>query len=325
MKKLISIVISITIALSLLTACNGQGASTDSSRVSKDSDEYDLTIVSCGGTNYTGDLSMILLEFEKEYGWKINIIDYDIEKDYYALQTKLLAKDPDIDLIWSQTLDIFTLIHTEYYEDLGKYDSLRTRLDSNAFTKYACSYNGKYFGISVYPTFDAKDVGYDVAFTIRRYMMRNINLVERTYDDPDGEEFFEVLKHYYKYPDDPKDCRFYEGEYPEIMSQYMILSPYSNDKENAVKFLERVFDYINGDIQYEDSIGKVLTANTPYPDVSKEELEGVYLIWQHIDADDTTKPLGDALTEALKSDGSDETLRKLAQEAAREVRRRLEG
>lgn len=323
MKKLISIVISITIALSLLTACGGQETSVGSSNSSKDGDGYDLTIASCG-TGYTGDLSIVLKEFEKEYGWKINIVNYDIEKDYYALQTKLLAKDPDIDLIYSPTLDIFTLIHTEYYEDLGKYDSLRTRLESNAFTKYACSYNGEYFGISIYPNLDL-GVGYNKAFTTLEYIKRNINLVEGTYQDPDGEEFFEVLKHCYQYPDDPLENAYYGEISPEIFSEYMIMSPYSNDKENAVKFLERAFDYINGDIQYEDSTGKVLAASKQYPDVSEDELEGVYLTWKHFDSDNITKPLGDALNEALKSDGSDETLRKLAQEAAREVRRRLVG
>lgn len=201
-------------------------------------DTVELTIASCG-TGYTGVLSMVIEEFENVYGWKFNIIDYDIEVDYYALQTKLLAKDPDIDLIYTPTLDVSSLIRTEYYEDLGNYDILKSRFDASNFVRHASCHNGVYFGLPIHYTLsnNANRLG---EITYHKYLMKNVNLVDLTYADPNGEELFEVFKHYHKYPQDSLEDPFYQEEYPCIMSEYFILSPYSDDKDVAVEFLAQL-------------------------------------------------------------------------------------
>ncbi len=68
-----------------------------------------------------------------------------------------------------------------------------------------------------------------------------------------------------------------------------------------------------------------MRVSTPYTLFENVDLDNVYLMWKHIDADDLTKPLGDGLASARDSDGSDEVLRDLAREAARQVKMRLEG
>ncbi len=312
MKRTFLSLLLVVFTLTMLTACSGHG----------NDNSYDLTIASCGGAGYTSEINHVIEEFEEMYGWKINIVDYDIEKDYYALQTKVMAKDKDIDIVYSPTLDIFNLINSEYYEDLSKYDGLKSRIEGNEFAKYACSYNGEYFGVSIFPSITTKDA-VPISRTIKKYILYNINLVEGIYRDSDGEELFEVLKHYYQYPDDPIDTPYYAEDCDYISSEYLVINPYSKNKDNAVKFLEKAFDYISGDIEYADERGNIYTARYPYPDV--DDLIGVYLYWMHNDSDNITKPIGDALNSALKSDGSDEALRKLAKDAAREVRQRLEG
>ncbi len=312
MKKTFLPLLLVIFILLMLTACSEHG----------NDNSYDLTIASCGGAGYTSELHFVIEEFEKEYGWNINIIDYDIEKDYYALQTKVMAKDKDIDIVYSPTLDIFNLINSKYYEDLSKYEGLKSRIEGNEFTKYACSYNGEYFGVSVFPQISV-DYPFTISLTIDKYMFYNLNLIEGIYGDPEGKELFEVLKHYYQYPEDPIDTPYYSEDCDYIGSEYLVINPYSKNKDNAIEFLEKTFDYINGDIEYTDEKGNVYTARNPYPEV--DNLDGIYLYWMHNDSDNITKLIGDALNSALKSDGSDETLRKLAKEAAQEVKMRMEG
>ncbi len=310
-KTIISIILILSIILSLSSCADS----------SDKSSAYDLTIASCGSSAYTAELYYVLEEFEKEYGWKIEILNFDIESDAYALQTKVLAKDKDIDIVYSPTLNLPQLIKDKYYVDLGKYDSLRSKIESNAFTKHVCCYNGDYFGIAIYPRVITASEQL-ASLTNFKYIFSNLDLVEGKYDDPNGEELFNILKHYYEYKDPATEPQYYSEEFPYISSEYLIINPYSKNKDNAALFLEKCFDYLNGDKTYSDRSGNVISAGQPYP--NGDDYSNMYLLNMYATYD-ITSIIGDAINAAKESDGSDEALRKLAKDAAKEVRKRLEG
>ncbi len=286
-------------------------------------EEYDLTIASYQ-TFYEEFVDEELLNaFEQKYGYKIKTIIYN-ESQYDALNTKLLAKDTDIDIFYTSSLPLHTYVSSGYYVDLGEYESLRSRFESSVYASHVGGYNGKYFGVPC----SVPNLPVDAWTAIVAYEIRHIDLIESTYSDPDGEELFELLKYRY-YAEDASEegaSGFYADEYYSIGSEYFIMSPYSERKDVAVLFLETVFDKMNSGEEPQVNIrddGTETTRIRSYPDI--ESLNGVRLWWTFSDNANITKPLTKAMTAAKESDGSDEALRKLAKDAAREVRQRLEG
>ena len=320
MKRVLLITIAFIMLMLMLVGCADGEHEDDLTDIAgeissrNDVEEYDLTIVSYMG-NYGEDLLTVFNEYEKQHGLKIRTIEID-EGNVQGLNTKLMAKDTDIDIYLSVTLPLYSYIKSGYFVDLGQYESLKTRIESNNYTKAACNYGGEYFGLSVSPSTPGR------AGVLNQYLIENLNLVKGTYTDPDGEKFYSVLKYWY----DTSNGDFNEKEYVSIADDYLIISPYSKNKENAVLLLEMIFDHLNSDLapyEWIDPNGDIVLFERCYPNI--QELEEVYLHFTYNNVADVTKPFSEALSAAKESDGSDEALRKLAKDAAREVRQRLEG
>lgn len=265
-----------------------------------------------------GSMCLEVIEsFEKKYNVNVKIISYP-ENKFYALDTKLMARDTDIDLFTTGTLDFYKYIQSGYYTDLSTYESLKTRIESNSYTKRACEFNGTYYGIPQFPNV------LSYTDTIRTYLMRNLHLGDGVYDDPNGDELYEVLKHLSQLSvvDDGFDNTFYEGSYTTIVDEYLVLSPYSQNKDLAVLLLEMMFDYINGDISLEDAKGNPITFFRPYP--NGEDLSDAHLSWDYFNQE-TKKYIYDVYDQVVGSAFTDDELKVLARKAAGRVSMRLEG
>lgn len=315
MKRILVLLI-IAVSVFSLVACNhnneheadeGQLAGIDPDK--ENVEDYDLTIATYMRIPQVGFLTDI---FEQEYGLTVRIIKYK-EGDTGALDTKLMAEDDDVDLFCTSTLDVYKYIQKGYYVDLNDFASLKSRIESNNYTAASCAYNNEYYGVSLWPFVS------EITDPFIIYQIDNIDLIKGTFSDPDGEELFNVLKDLYG---DNSQSSEYSASRKLFIDEYMIISPYSQNKETAVLFLEMVFDYINGNLQVTDATGNIVICENPYPDTG--DLSDAYHSWNHVKTY-ITSPLYAAKEELLLSDGSDEALRKLAKDAAREVRKRLEG
>lgn len=258
--------------------------------------------------------SLVIQAFEETYGVKVRVISFE-EEDLTGLDTKLMAEDDDVDLFRSSTLDLYRYIQKGYFVDLNQFEGLKERLDSCSYTRFASDYSGEYFGLPLFPNVTKEN------YCLREYYLNNLNLVEGVYNDPDGEELFKILRKAY----DMQDfwgCDYYNEEYTSILDEYLMISPYSQNKELAAKFLEISFDYYSGKTSLTDTKGNVVTFFNPYPDI--EGVEGLYKTWTY-SSKEFISILSDISEDTFSSDGSDEALREIAQEAARQVKMRLEG
>ena len=139
--------------------------------------EYDLTVAFYGNI-VEGD-EYVIPQFEEKYGVKVRRLQYT-EDEVSELDIKLMAGDNDIDVFYTMTLDIFKYLNAGYYTDLSQYDTLKERLDGNAYAGYAAEYNGGYFGIPARSFFFNTETDAETALTENKYCFRNIDALGNT-------------------------------------------------------------------------------------------------------------------------------------------------
>lgn len=331
MKKTITWILTLLLMLSLLTACGNEKSDSRSNARGHDaisvgdisdvfdydeSVDYDLVIAAYCSMEQA---SLIISDFEQKYGLNVGVLVYDENDGFSALDTKLMAKDDDIDLFFTASLSIYKYIQKGYYVDLSQFSSLKSKLDSKSYTQIACSYNGEYFGMCVSPYIANSDRP-----IMWKYLAEHLNLIEGTYSDPNGEELARVLKYAYDNPDDKNGDGYYNSkEYYFIQDNYLMMSPYSKNVENATLFLESMFDYLNGD--FDSQSVDVGTIKIAFPE--NDNMSEAYLSWNITQgtSDSVITPLWDAYYMLAESDGSNETIQRLAYDAANKVSKQLEG
>lgn len=279
-------------------------------------DENAITIAIRGGIDFPD----IIKQYMRTVA-NVNIIEYTIDyEDKDDILIKLMAEDTDIDIYVTNAMDIYTFVEKGYYVDLAQYDSLKQRFDEMPFAKAAATVSGEYIGAPTMSFYYDSSTGTS-GDTADKYLINNLDCVNGEYLDEDGEELYEVFRHLYDHPDDPKDSQLYSEEFCSIGTEYMFISPYSTKKEQAVDFLKYYLDVMAGKIEPE---GYTITRAFPTGDNYDEAV----LFWNH-DCWSIVEPIRKAIYDIRYNsdsvDGSDEALRKLAQEAARQVEMRLEG
>lgn len=326
MKKLLLFFIATVI---LLTSCGDIGnqsdtddhyhyASEDFRQFSSD-DEYDenaITIAIRGGV----DVPQIIKQYMRTVA-NVNVIEYSPEYEGKGdILIKLMAEDTDIDIYVTHAMDIYTFVEKGYYVDLSQYDSLKQRIDEMPFAKAAATVNGEYIGAPTMSFYYDSSTGTS-GDTADKYLVNNLDCINGEYLDDDGEELYEVFRYLYDHPDDPKDSQLYSEEFCSIGTEYVFISPYSTKKEQAVDFLEYYLDVMAGIIEPDG-----YTINCAFP--SGDNYNEAVLFWNH-DCYSIVEPIRKAIYDIRYNsdsvDGSDEALRKLAREAARQVKMRLEG
>lgn len=293
------------------------GENTDVITDNEGLDSEALTIAFFGSI----DIAPIITKYESMNNVKMNVISYG-DDEVTELNTKLMAKDSDIDIFCTLTLDTYLYIKGQYFTDLGEYEELKTRIESDPYTEYVCKCDDKYIGIPVHQSYYNTAENDKKADTVTKYLYANINVLNDSYKDKEGEELYKVLKHLYNNPDDPKDNPLYDDEIRMIHSEYLIMSPFSEKKEQAADFLALAYDMLSGEVEIDSEYGQQFFIE-PFIDI--DDMEGVYLCWQ-VESYSITSPVRRAVSERLtQTDGSDEALKKLAKEAANDVLMRMQG
>lgn len=338
MKQVLSIILIFSLLLITLSGCSDEpayieengneeetSAGHDFGNFFDDVDEYEyqfgknpeyqedaVTVAFRGGA----DLYSLIMNC-MESGMHVNVVEYPLSDHFDAINLKLLSEDPDIDVFYTQSIDIYTYMTTQFYDDLSQYDELKTRIESNDFVKYVASYNGTYFGVPLDSYY------YDTATnekndTITKYLVKNLSALDGTFLDTDGEELYEVLRHTYDHPDDPRDSALYpDTEVQMVRGEFLVMNPFSNNKEAAVEFLAKCLDFLTGEAE-------VTWGQIYHSYVELDDYENVELYWDFRPYS-IIEPILNAYNSCSETDGSDDALRELAEDAANQVNMRLKG
>lgn len=328
MKKLLAIILSLVLSASLLASCTSpreqmthEEANDLLAGITEDviKDEG-ITVLLCGPNTLI--VEELAREYENLYGINVNIKKYG-EGSWDRFTTKVLSQDDDFDLFMPVLYQIAPIVRSGVYQKLNGYENIKSRIKGIDATEMLSNLDGTYIAlpmsVQLFSTTDTVDVlgnPIDRDYTLDKYMFKHLDLFADTFTDPDGEEFFEVLKHFYNNPDETKpEKELYDFEINYASAEYLFLNKYSKNKDEAVDFLCFLFDQMSVE---SDSLGGLWL----YPEVEKgveytpEWIYTTYEYWSVMRA---------TVTEVHETDGSDETLRQMAEEAARELRRRLEG
>ncbi len=268
-------------------------------------DDYDLVIL----RYYNVVIDEAAEQLTEELGWKIKIVDYDVD-DYYKLNTKLMARDDDFDLYIDSSWDFSKYMLGGFYTDLKQFDSLKEKMSSNRLVDFAADYNGEYIGVPLYLTYNNELPFSNTSPAILDYCAKNVDSLEKRFSDPDGKKLFEVLRYVYDNDGDVKEDPREHIDFSFIESSYCIMSPNAKHKEEAALFLERLFD------AFQSMPEGPFSAR--YPDIGDADLSDTYMTWRFMGVE-VRRPIVDAYNAALESDGKDSTLQKLAEEAASKV------
>lgn len=305
-KKALVIILAIT-TIVFITGCNSNTYNDGSAY-----EDYDLVVAFYGNEKHS--LKTVGDEFAEDNGISIKYIFFESEDEIRNLDIMLMANDTKIDVYCTTTLDVAKYIRLGYYTDLGQYDNLKALIESNSVVKYVSDFDGEYIGIPAFPRYDNKQRYLYMSPMLLTYYFENIDGFTGEYLDPNGEKLFEVFKYLYANDGDIVEYPLEEVDFICVTcEEYMIMSPFSEHKDLAAKYLECMFEFYKTARPY------------PYPSLDDVSFENAYLDWRSMHYY-VREPITLACRdELLATDGSDEALRKLAKEAAREVRQRLEG
>ena len=134
------------------------------------------------------------------------------------------------------------------------------------------------------------------------YLAQNVDVTEGLYNDTDGHKLYKLLKFIYDNPNgNESKMPFGNGEdFKAIDCRFIMMNPSGTNKENSVKFLEYMFDVLNGDIS------GVVPENRQYIDI--DSTEDVYIFWKFFAAD-YTNPILSACNTISNCDGKSSTIK----------------
>ena len=253
----------------------------------------------------------ILYGFEAETGIMVRTVDYGY--DFDRLDIKLMAGDTDFDLFEPIYMHQHKYFLADMFEDLSKYEGLKQRLDGNIAAGYVSSLEGKYVGIPIYiqnrwtkenyPE-DGSMWTYSLAISRQLYLAQNIDIADGVFKDSDGSELYKLLRYLYDYPEGNAAKMPFGKEINVLENEFILMNPSSTHKENAVKFLEYMFD------AYSDEYFTI------------ESTDDWYVYWRYF-ASGYVTPITDAILALPQCDGKNATLKEMARKAASEVKMRL--
>lgn len=271
-----------------------------------------------------GHLTKIILEFEAEHGVMVRTTDYRNNID--VIDLKLMAGDTDFDLFCPVDYSLYKYIKTDMYGDLSGYPSLIGKLKESRTATAVAVNDNEYFGVPMgieyiypkdyYPEGDS--FAFSIVATMCQYCAENIDIENMTYSDPDGEEFYKVLKYIYDNPlgnpeDMPYGDKYIDYEFRGLRGTYIMLNPASENKDDAALFMEYVLDAYSGNIPaLSDDI-------RPYMELD----DGEYFTDWNLIPMSIVQPLFKAKNAVMNTDGSKKEIKKLAKEAAAEVAMRM--
>lgn len=262
----------------------------------------------------------VIYGFEKETG----ILVKNAYTDYDKLALKLMAGDSDFD-IFNESTGFHNYVDADTFVDLKSVESLNSRISGNKAAEMIVSYDGKYFGVPAgvqnfcteeYYTEDGGFHPYSLAVSENLYYAKNVDVAEGRYSDPDGDELYKLFKFINDNPEGNRKKMPFGDEVTILSSNVYLLNPKSQNRDNAIKFLEYLFDVYNGDIP------GIVPEEELYPTL--ESTEKCYVEWRCRPLD-IIAPIFEARNAVLGKNGglSNSELKKMAKEAAAEVAMRI--
>ena len=264
--------------------------------------------------------SEVIYGFERETGILVRIANTDSEKT--AL--KLMAGDDDFDL-FNTGSGFQNYTNAGTFVDLKTVESLRSRISKSKAAEMVVSCDGKYFGVPTvignycteenFPE-DGSSFCYSLAVSEAIYCAQNIDVAEGRYDDPDGEKLYKLFKFLNDNPEGNRNKMPFGEEITLLDSNVYLMNPKSQNADNAIRFLEYIFDVFNGDIP-----GIVPESSL---NLQIESTENCYAEWRCRPLD-LIGPIFDARNTINMEKGkmSSNEFKKLAREAAAEVAMRI--
>lgn len=262
----------------------------------------------------------VIYGFEKETG----ILVTETYTDYDKLAVKLMAGDDDFD-IFSPSSNYHNYVDAGVCADLKEVESLGTKISGNAAAALVASYDGKYFGVPIgisnylteenYPE-NGSNFSYSLVISENVYYAKNVDVAEARYSDPDGDELYKLFKYFNDNPSGNRKKMPFGEEVTILSTNVYLLNQKSQNRDNALKFLEYLFDAYSGNIP-----GLVPEADL-YPTLESEE--NCYAEWRCRPIE-LINPIFNARNEILGKNGemSASELKKLAKETAAEVAMRI--
>ncbi len=268
----------------------------------------------------TGNIQNAVYGFERETGILVKIARTDYDKQVL----KLMAGDTDFD-IFNTGGSVQNYIDSDAYVDLKQIESLNSRISSNLAADFIASYNGRYYGVPThisnfnseeyYPE-DGTRFCYSLVISEHNYCAKYVDVAEKSYSDPDGEELYKLFKFISDNPTGNKKKMPFGDDITILSGNTFLLSRNSQNRDNAVKFLEYLFDVFNGDIK------GIVSESDCYPKL--ESTENCHAEWRCMPAE-IINPIYDARNTIhnQKEKLSNSELKKLAKETAAEVAMRM--
>lgn len=262
-----------------------------------------------------------IYSFEKETGILLRTADADYDK----MILKLMAGDDDFDVFYAGGL-FHHFVDSGAYVDLKDIESLNSRISSNVAADFIVGYDGKYFGVPIYVRNPFKEENYAYSpeslayFPIialeNTYLAKNIDITEGRYSDPDGQELYKLFKYVNDNPKGGKKKHLFGDDATILGAGVYLLNPQSQNCDNAIRFLEHLFDCYNGDIP------GAVPEDQLYPKL--ESTENYYAEWRCRSLDIVGAIFDTRLyIENQNGSLSNSDLKKLAKETAAEVRMRM--
>lgn len=262
----------------------------------------------------------VIYSFESETG----IFVKNAYTDFDKLVLKLMAGDDDFD-IYNTGSAFHNYVNADVYVDLKSVESLNSRISGSTAVDFMVSYNGKYFGVpgnirnywtkENYPE-NGTQFSYSLVMSENVYYTKFVDVAEKTYSDPDGEELYKLFKYINDNPGgNPKKMPF--GDDVTIYSaNVFMLNQKSHNSENSIRFLEYLFDCYNGDIP------GIIPESDCYPRL--ESTENCYAEWRCRPTEIINPIFKARNTIHNQKEGlSKSELKKLARETAAEVAMRI--
>lgn len=252
-----------------------------------DVEELAKNTITIGTYGYTQDsMRYLLTQYNLYYDGAVSEVNFT---DKEKMQLKLLAGDTDVDLyVIPSYMNIVNYINNHAYEDLCAYESLQKYWDM-PLLQATVEVDGTAFGVPIdtsltsTESFMIQDEMYLYLHNLRQYVYENIDLQNKVYADTNGDRLLDVLNHI-KAADIHSDAyaKPQNGHYSYIISDYIILNPASEKKEQSVAFLQFVLQELSSEEN------AALTKNSSlmvayYPQF--DDYTNTYVDWMHYDTD----------------------------------------
>jgi len=235
---------------------------------------------------YNLSLEYYINEFEKQNNLTVNTVIYN---DRDKLNLKLLANEKDFDLYLTSPWTVINYVKSGAFEDLYLYDSIKNSIaGKEALFEKTAFYGNKMFGVPYETAVFGNDMFSPlgaVTSSMAWYLTHNVNLLSSEYTDKNGAALTQV---YENMKSNLNDLSHISG-YELLSSNYILMNPFSQNKEKAADFLSGYIRLLSGQTDISGDFDYIREQIIYYPDNRNFDNMLMYYNICHIDMQDLFK------------------------------------